>query len=131
MKELSEARDDEQRVVDADADPIIETRIGVTVLISVCPARMNSNRKAVINAMIASATGIIIATNVRNTSNSTMIAASRPSTRRSLLDRREFCLAVVLHRHPGRLHGLTHGVLDRDDRVRSLSSIVWSNCASA
>ena len=49
------------------------------VLMSVRPARMNSSRNAVTSAMIASAIGISIATNVRNTISSTMIAASRPS----------------------------------------------------
>ena len=37
--------------------------------------------------------------------------------RRSLLDRRELRLAVVLHRHPCRLDGLAHRILDGDDRV--------------
>ena len=59
--------------------PIIETRIGVIVLMSVKPARMNSSKNAVANAVIASTIGMIIATNVRNTTRSTMIAASRPS----------------------------------------------------
>ena len=58
--------------------PIIETRIGVIVLMSVSPARMYSSRNAVTRALIASAIGISIAVNVRNTSSSTMIAASRP-----------------------------------------------------
>ena len=51
----------------------------MTVLMSVCPARMKSSRNAVISATIASAIGISIATNVRKTKSSTMIAASRPS----------------------------------------------------
>ena len=51
----------------------------MTVLMSVRPARMKSSRNAVISATIASAIGISIATNVRKTISSTMIAASRPS----------------------------------------------------
>ncbi len=35
----------------------------------------------------------------------------------SLLDRRELCLAVVLDRHPGRLDGLADDVLHGDDLV--------------
>ncbi len=57
----------------------MDTRIGVTVLMSVRPARMNSSRNAVATAVTASAIGMIIATKVRNTTISTMIAASRPS----------------------------------------------------
>ncbi len=59
--------------------PIIETRIGVIVLMSVRPAMMNRRRNAVASAVIASAIGISIATNVRKTKRSTMIAASKPS----------------------------------------------------
>src|SRR4029450_13876413 len=59
--------------------PIIETRIGVTVLMSVMPARMNSTRNAVATAVIARAMGIIVAEKVLKTMRRTMIAASRPS----------------------------------------------------
>ncbi len=59
--------------------PIIETRIGVIVLMSVRPARMNSSRNAVTTAVSASAIGISVATKVRKTMSSTMIAASSPS----------------------------------------------------
>ena len=51
---------------------------------------MKSSRNAVISATIASAIGISIATNVRKTKSSTMIAASRPSaSEAALLERRE------------------------------------------
>ncbi len=60
--------------------PIIDTRIGVIVLMSIRPARMNSSRNAVARATIASAMGMIIATKVRKTISRTMTAASRPSS---------------------------------------------------
>ena len=112
--------------------PIIETRIGVIVLMSVRPARMNSSRNAVTSALIASAIGISIAVNVRNTISSTMIAASRPSASEvpcsiggnsasplystvtpagSTVSRTASCTATT--------------------SSRSLSSIVSLNCASA
>ena len=50
------------------------------VLMSVSPARMKSSRNAVASATIASMIGMNIATNVRKTMSSTMIAASRPSS---------------------------------------------------
>ena len=50
------------------------------VLMSVSPARMNRSRNAVIRATIASTIGMNIATNVRKTTSSTRIAASRPSS---------------------------------------------------
>ena len=50
------------------------------VLMSVRPARMNRRRKAVTSATIASRIGMNAATNVRKTTSSTMIAASRPSS---------------------------------------------------
>ena len=59
--------------------PIIETRIGVIVLMSVNPARMNSSKNAVATAVTASMIGINMATKVRKTMRSTRIAASRPS----------------------------------------------------
>ena len=49
----------------------------------------------------------------------------------SLLERRELGLAVVLDGDARRLDRLTHGILHRHHLIRSLSSIVWSNCASA
>ena len=60
--------------------PIIDTRSGVIVLMSVTPARMKSSRNAVMSATSASAIGISLATNVRKTTSSTMSAASRPSS---------------------------------------------------
>ena len=59
--------------------PIIDTRIGVIVLMSVRPARMKSRRNAVASAASASMIGMNAATNVRNTIRSTMSAARRPS----------------------------------------------------
>ena len=59
--------------------PIIDTRSGVIVLMSVRPARMKSSRNADSNAVSASAIGIIPATNVRKTTSSTISAAKRPS----------------------------------------------------
>ena len=58
--------------------PIIETRSGVIVLTSVMPASTKSSRNAVASAASARPIGMSIATNVRNTISSTMIAASRP-----------------------------------------------------
>jgi hypothetical protein len=60
--------------------PIIDTRIGVIVLMSVSPARMNRRRNAVPTATSASAIGIEVATNVRKTIMSTMNAARKPSS---------------------------------------------------
>ena len=60
--------------------PIIETSSGVIVLISVSPARRNSRRNAVATAVMASASGIEVATNVRKTISRTIRAASRPSS---------------------------------------------------
>ena len=60
--------------------PIIETRIGVTVLMSVCPARMKSRRNAVARAVMATRIGISMAVNVPKTISSTMIAARMPSS---------------------------------------------------
>ncbi len=60
--------------------PIIETRIGVIVLMSVSPARMNRSRNAEPSAVKASAIGIEAATNVRKTISSTISAIIRPSS---------------------------------------------------
>ena len=60
--------------------PIIETRSGVTVLMSVRPARMKRSRNAESTAVIASAIGIGDATNVRKTISRTISAARRPSS---------------------------------------------------
>ncbi len=58
--------------------PIIETRIGVIVLMLVNPARMKSRMNAVATAKSASAIGIAVATNVRKTRSRTMNAARKP-----------------------------------------------------
>ena len=50
------------------------------VLMSVSPARMNRSRNADSTAVIASAIGMLVATNVRKTIIRTMSAASRPSS---------------------------------------------------
>ena len=60
--------------------PIIETSSGVIVLTSVSPARRKSRRNAVATAVMASASGIVVATKVRKTMSSTIRAASRPSS---------------------------------------------------
>ena len=60
--------------------PIIDTSSGVIVLMSVRPARMKSSRNAVMSATSASPIGIAVATSVRNTTSSTISAASRPSS---------------------------------------------------
>ena len=80
VQELSEPCDDEERVVDADTDPDHRTSSGVIVLTSVSPARRKSRRNAVATAVMASASGIVVATKVRKTIISTIRAASRPSS---------------------------------------------------
>ena len=60
--------------------PIIDTSSGVTVLMSVKPARMNSSMNALTTAVIARKIGIAAAVNVRKTTRSTISAASRPSS---------------------------------------------------
>ena len=99
---------------------------------SVWPARMKSSRKAVISATMARAIGISIATNVRKTNSSTMIAASRPSASETP------CSSGGNSASP-----LYSTVTPAGSTVwrtasstattcgRSLSSIVWSNWASA
>ena len=112
--------------------PIIETRIGVTVLMSVRPARMNSRRNAVISATIASMIGMSAATNVRKTTSSTMIAASRPSSSE--------VPCSIGGNSASPLYSTVTPVGSTAWRTasstattwsRSASSIVWSNCASA
>ncbi len=104
----------------------------MTVLMSVWPARMNRSRNAVISATIASAIGMSIATNVRNTKSSTMTAASSP--RASEIP----CSSGGNSASP-----LNSTVTPTGSTVsrtcsctattasRSVSSMVWSNCASA
>ena len=112
--------------------PIIDTRIGVIVLMSVSPARMNSSMNAVASASIASMIGISIATNVLNTTSRTMIAASMPSSSDVP------CLIGGNSASP--LYSTVTPAGSTASRTasstattwsRSASSIVWSNWASA
>ena len=101
--------------------PIIETRIGVIVLMSVRPARMKSSRNAVSERHDRE----------RDRDQHRHEGAEddeqhddrreqAEELRRSLLDGRELGLAVVLHRHARRLDRLADGVLHGDDRLAIL-----------
>ena len=113
--------------------PIIDTRIGVIVLMSVRPARMNSSRNAVASATIASAIGMNIAT--KRAEDDQQHDDRRQQAEQlggALLDRRELGLAVELDRDADRLaRPRRKKSSHRHDLSRSVSSIVWSNCASA
>ena len=104
----------------------------MTVLMSVNPARMKRRRNAVASATIASMIGMTAATNVRNTMSSTIIAASMPSSSETP------CLIGGNSASP--LYSTVTPTGSTAARTasstattasRSLSSIVWSNCASA
>ena len=58
--------------------PIIDTSSGVTVLMSVRPARMKRSRNAVATATSANTIGMKAATKVRNRIKRTMIATRMP-----------------------------------------------------
>ena len=101
--------------------PIIETSNGVIVLMSVRPARMKRRRNAVISATIASASGIAVATIVRNTISSTMSAARSP---------RSSCVPCSIGGNsasplnstttPARLDSLTHRLLHGENLLAIL-----------
>ena len=98
--------------------PIIETRIGVIVLMSVRPARMNSSRKAVISATIASAIGIEHRDErAEDDQQDDDRRQQAEQLGRALLERRELRVAVELDGHARGLDRLAEGVLDRDDGV--------------
>ena len=101
--------------------PIIDTSSGVIVLMSVRPARMKRSRNAVISATIASASGIAVATIVRNTiEQHDERGEQAEELLRALLDRRELGVAVELDDHARRLDRLAHGLLHRDDLLAIL-----------
>ena len=84
--------------------PIIETRIGVTVLMSVRPARMNSSRNAVTSARDRERDRDEHRhERAEDDQQDDDRREQAERLRRALLDRRELGLAVVLDRHAGRL----------------------------
>ena len=102
--------------------PIIDTSSGVIVLMSVRPARMKSSRNAVASAVSASAIGIDIADEgAEDDEQHDERREQAEQLLRSLLDRRELRVAVVLGGHAGRLDRLADRVLTATTASRSLS----------
>ena len=96
--------------------PIIDTRIGVIVLMSVSPARMNRRMNAVPTATSASAIGIEVATNVRKTIDEhDERGQEAEQLLYSLLDGRGLGLAVELGGDARRLDRVADGVFHGDD----------------
>ena len=99
--------------------PIIDTRIGVIVLMSVSPARMKSRMNAVPDGHDRERD------RDRGRDERAEDDQQHDERReeaeqllRALLDRRELGVAVELGRHARRLDRLAHGVLHGDDRDR-------------
>ena len=113
--------------------PIIETRIGVIVLMSVSPARMKSRMNAVPDGDDGERD--------RNRGRDERSEDDQQDDERGhepeqllypLLDRRSLGVAVELDGHSCRLDRLAHSVLHGDDlRSRSAVSIASENWASA
>ena len=101
--------------------PIIETRIGVIVLMSVRPARMKSSRNAVIERHDRERDRDQHRDErAEDDEQDDDRGEQAEQLLRSLLERRELGVAVELDGHAGRLDRLADGVLHGDDRLAIL-----------